>query len=359
MRKITQEEFIARSRTIHGDIYDYSQVKYEGHRHKVIMRCDSHGLFEQKAELHLRGHGCPKCGGTANLSTEDFVTRAKRVHGNKYNYSSTKYISDVHKISVVCSLHGIFNQRPADHLRGVGCPKCGGTAKSNTEEFIKKARQVHCDQYDYSNSMYEVDRKKLSIICPKHGTFSQTPNDHLQGVGCPKCGGTGKLTTEEFINKAKTIHGDKYDYSQVVYVNAHTKVTIVCDQHGGFVQKPHTHTNGTGCPMCKESKGERAIRKFLLSKGVQFESQYKFPDCKNKYPLPFDFAIKLDQGLVLIEYQGEQHYRPISFGGDAQENYRKLKHTDEIKRKYCQQNGYHLVEVPYHSLDKIEELLAL
>ena len=115
---------------------------------------------------------------------------------------------------------------------------------SKTINFIEKAKAVHGDKYDYSKVEYVKAKEKVCIICQEHGEFWQTPNNHLRGEGCPFCYGSKKLTTEEFISKAKQIHGNKYDYSNVNYVNKYTKVCIICPEHGEFWQKPSNHLKG-------------------------------------------------------------------------------------------------------------------
>lgn len=120
-----------------------------------------------------------------------------------------------------------------------------------TEQFIKKAQQIHNNKYDYSKVEYVNNRTKVCIICPEHGEFWQTPNSHLNGNGCSSCKGLKKLTTKEFIERAKQVHGNKYDYSKTIYVNKRTKVCIICPIHGEFYQTPHNHVyQKQGCPEC-------------------------------------------------------------------------------------------------------------
>ena len=189
------------------------------------------------------------------LTREEFIERARKVHGDKYDYSKVDYVSIHAKVCIICPKHGEFWQDPSSHLSGVGCSKCGHEKigkknSSNSDEFIDKSRKVHGDKYDYSKVEYKNNRTKVCIICPEHGEFWQTPNNHLIGQGCPICSGNVRLTKEEFINRAKGVRGDKYDYSNVEYVNTETKVRIICPKHGEFLQSPHTHLNGNGCPKC-------------------------------------------------------------------------------------------------------------
>ena len=125
--------------------------------------------------------------------------------------------------------------------------------KSN-DEFIGEAQLIHHNRYDYSKLEYVNNKTKVCIICPDHGEFWQIPSDHLNGKGCPQCAGNLRYNKDTFVEKAKHIHNDRYDYSKVEYVNAHTKVCIICPEHGEFWQTPNNHLNGNGCPLCKNRK---------------------------------------------------------------------------------------------------------
>ena len=262
-KKMTTEEFIAKAREVHGDKYNYSKVEYINRRTKVCIICPEHGEFWQAPNSHLNGRGCPKCGGIYKYTTEDFIAKAREVHGDKYDYSKVEYITKKTKVCIICPKHGEFWQKPANHLLGQGCPKCGGSAKLTTDDFIAKAREVHGDKYDYSKVEYVNSKTPVCIICPEHGEFWQKPNYHLSGSGCDKCGGTYKYTTEEFIAKAREVHGDKYDYSKVKYVNASTKVCIICPEHGEFWQAPNSHLNGRGCPKCGHENANMTTEEFI------------------------------------------------------------------------------------------------
>jgi hypothetical protein len=146
--------------------------------------------------------------------------------------------------------HGNFFQKAYSHLQGKGCDKCGGTYQLSNQMFVDKAFNIHKYKYDYFKVNYKNNRTKVEIVCRKHGSFFQIPNSHLMGEGCPKCSGLVKLTTEEFIKKANLKHFGKYDYCKVNYKNSRTKIDIICPAHGIFTQKPNTHLNGSGCPVC-------------------------------------------------------------------------------------------------------------
>ena len=253
-QRLSKEDFISKAKSIHGDKYDYSKVEYVNAQTKVCITCPEHGEFLQVPNAHLRGSGCPKCGGKLVNNTEDFISRSNEIHNNKYDYSKVKYINSQTKVCIICPKHGEFWVTPNNHLRGKGCPKCSGKYKT-TQEFIELAKKVHNNKYDYSKTIFVNNATKVCIICPEHGEFWQRPYQHLNGNGCPECAFEKtkerlRLTTKEFIRKACEVHGDKYDYSKVEYVGNNTLVCIICPEHGEFWQTPASHWCGNGCPKC-------------------------------------------------------------------------------------------------------------
>lgn len=251
-KSLTTEEFKQKAEVVHCGRYDYSKVEYINGTVKVRIICKVHGEFTQTPELHLQGHGCQKCGiqGRPN-TTKSFIDAATKLHGTRYDYSQVNYIKAIQKVKIICREHGEFLQTPNQHLGEAGCPKCVGRNKT-TEEFIREATIIHGGKYRYNLVHYTKAITKVKIVCPYHGIFAQTPNSHLAGVGCPKCAGRNK-TTEEFISEAKNIHSEKYDYSQINYTKAASKVKIVCYEHGEFLQSPIKHLSGQGCPNCAKS----------------------------------------------------------------------------------------------------------
>lgn len=197
-----------------------------------------------------------------SLTTKEFIEKANLVHSNKYNYSKTKYITSQKKIIIGCAKHGFFKQTPNSHLNKSGCPGCGEERrikkctkhKSNTEDFINKANKIN-NTYDYTSVQYINAKTPVIIICNIHGKFKRTPNDFLNGIGCPVCGKQKAVekitkTTQTFVKEATIIHNQTYDYRLVEYVGAHKKVTILCPTHGAFKQTPSSHLQGTRCPKC-------------------------------------------------------------------------------------------------------------
>ena len=254
--KLTKEEFIAESEKIHGGKYNYELVNYISCFEKVKIVCKLHGEFEQSPTTHLRGQGCWRCGiiscsSKNRLSNEEFVNKAKKIHGNIYDYSCVEYISNREKVSIGCLIHGdLYRQSPSNHLSGKGCPKCGGKVKLTLKEFIGKAEKIHESKYSYKFVDYISARRKVKIVCNLHGYFEQTPSMHLAGQGCPKCGGSIRSNTSEFVDKAIKIHGEKYCYDLVEYTKNCELVKIVCKLHGEFKQTPANHLFGRGCLEC-------------------------------------------------------------------------------------------------------------
>ncbi len=204
----------------------------------------------------------------AKLTTEEFIKKAREVHGDKYDYSKVEYVNSTTKVCIICPKHGEFWQRPDLHLQKKGCTKCGrariATSSSKSlEQFLQDAKKIHGTKYDYSKTVYVNWQTKVVIICPIHGEFSQSPSSHLHGNGCPKCGKERtslRLTNESFIKKAKEVHGFRYDYSKVEYVGNKDKVCIICREHGEFWQEARMHLSGCGCPICSGRKNNEDIR---------------------------------------------------------------------------------------------------
>jgi len=283
------------------------------------------------------------------ITTDDFINNMINIHNGFYNYENTIYVSAHKKVIINCPIHGEFEQTPNNH-KYFGCIKCGiNRTKESlllTDTFLmKQFRNIHGDKYEYSKVIYKCDSEKITIICPIHGEFTQTPSNHKMGKGCTKCAGRYVPTTSEIINQFKSTHGDYYDYSNVIYVNHHKKIKIICPIHGEFSQTPNSHKRGSGCPSCNESKGEKEIQDLLKLNKIKFIRQYKFNDCINKKHLPFDFY--LPDYNICIEFNGIQHYEPIIyFGGN--DNFIKQLHRDKIKKEYCNIHNIPLIIIKYN-----------
>ena len=244
--------FISKAIEMWGDRWDYTKVVYTNNHSKVTIGCSMHGDFYQPAKYHLKGRmGCPGCYSNSS-TTQEFVSKAEKKLGKRWDYSEVVYIHSDSKVTIKCSMHGSFEQTPTQHLLGkIGCRECS-YVRSSTEDFIEKAQEKFGDRWDYSEVEYLGAREPVVIICPNHGKFEQRAGQHLSGsIGCVKCQDRGRMGGDEFILNANEVWGDRWDYSQVEFVSRETKVTIICPDHGSFEQTPYRHLRGAvGCALC-------------------------------------------------------------------------------------------------------------
>jgi hypothetical protein len=301
---------------------------------------------------------------TKKITTDEFIKKAIQIHGNVYDYSKTNYISGHDKILIICKKHGEFNQLACDHLRNRKCKLCANENKRlTTADFLKKSKIVHGNLYDYTKSIYSNKRKKIIITCKIHGDFIQCPNYHMNGGGCQKCANDNlKSNTEDFIFKAKKIHGNLYDYTKIKYKHSESKVIIICKIHGKFVQTPHTHINvKRGCPKCRKSKGEKRILSYLSNSNIHYVCEKKFKDCinpKTKFLLKYDFYIPSKN--VLIEFDGIQHFKSGMVFGNYTTTNKDLEDTqyrDFIKDEYAKNNNIKLIRINHSQFKNIEKIL--
>jgi hypothetical protein len=291
------------------------------------------------------------------LTNKEFINKAIEIHGDKYSYNECEYLNSNSKVTINCSIHGNFEQRASAHIgnQKQGCPKCNiNTRQTGLSEFLIRAIEIHGDKYDYSLvTEYKPNREHVEVICKNHGSFNISINHHINRYqGCPKC---KSLDDSDFIAKSNFVHLNKYDYTQVNYVNNKTKVNIICPTHGLFSQRPSDHMSGNGCPTCNESKGEREIRKCLVDNNINFISQHTFNDCVGKdKKLPFDFY--LPEYNTCLEFNGIQHYELVKHFGGEKKLIRQQK-TDKIKKEYCLKNNIPLIIIKYN--EKIKETLLI
>ena len=262
MSKETFDTFIDKSNHIHNNKYDYKNVLWNSVSKKIKIICTIHGEFEQTPSNHLMGKGCSYCSGVGRITKQIFLERVNKVHGNKYEYIINDKITNSTLIKIKCKLHGEFEQTPKNHLKGQICPKCSKYYKYNQIEFIEKCKNLHGDKYDYSKVDYKLNDINITIICKNHGEFEQLPLNHLKGNGCYRCSGFCR-TTNDFIEKATKIHNNLYDYTKVNYEKARKQIIIICKNHGEFKQTPNDHLNGCGCPKCISYSYSKVSLKWL------------------------------------------------------------------------------------------------
>ncbi|MCW1966417.1 hypothetical protein [Polynucleobacter sp.] len=467
---ITTADWVNRAIEKHGTRYDYSQTSYTGSKNYLKIRCPTHGEFEQRASKHLEGAGCKQCTtDTQRKSIDDFIKESQSYHGDYYDYSKTTLRNIHEQVVITCPIHGDFKQTPAKHQRGQGCKKCSGREVWSTEDFLAKAKQLHGNQYDYSDSIYLKSNIPVQIKCLKcFNIFDQTPNSHLNGSGCPHCAGNIKLTDDAFRDLLSETHngeiialteydgmdnkilvkhtcGNTWETTPLHLINRHQGCRICANEerklsdeefnkrlfsrhHGEIIAlEPYTqskqplrvqhlkcgkiwaveprvvlrcgchncanrktdaqfkeelaivhnneivalepyqtlktkilvrHTCGnewlaspgeliskeTGCPWCASSKGNKKIATFLSKRAIAFMPEVRFYGCRHKAPLPFDFY--LTDYKTLIEYDGEQHFKIVEYwGGQAGLEERQLR--DQIKNKWAIENKMELHRIRY------------
>jgi hypothetical protein len=233
------EKFIIKAKILHNNFYNYSKTIYKNYNEKVIIICKEHGEFLQKPKEHLNNHGCKKCD-IQKKYNEQFIKKCIEKHGNLYDYTNSKYINSNTKIKIICKEHGEFKQKPAKHIQNGGCKKCGvlkssKKKSSNTNDFIIKSKTIHNEIYDYSKVNYINNRVKVIIICNKHGVFNQTPADHLNGSGCPKC----------YSNYSKV------QIQWLEFLEKYYNINIKHAMNGGEFRIPNTRYSSDG--YCKET----------------------------------------------------------------------------------------------------------
>ena len=292
-----------------------------------------------------------------SLTQEEFITRARAKHGDKYDYSKVKYVNNHTPVTIICPKHGEFSVRPADFLRSRNgsCHECKNEKlrserQMGLEKFIEKSKNIHGPGYSYDKVVYVNNRTKVILTCPNGHEIEQTPDNHFK-YGCYKCAHTYQPSTEEFIEKAQKVHGNRYDYSAVKYVRSHDAIEITCKKHGTFPQTPTDHLSGKGCPFCKSSVMEERVRGLLIENNIEYQEQVKFPWLKNEKTgkeLSFDFYIP---GInTVIECQGIQHFMPLEFFG-GEKAFRETSRRDKLKRELAEQ---HTLRVLYYSDLKID-----
>lgn len=310
MKRLTTEGFISLAKAIHGNRYNYSKVIYKNKYTKIKIYCNKcKKWFEQVPRNHLNCKDCPSCKNTTDIQTTLFIEKAKKIHKDKYDYKEVVYKSSRSKVKIFCKkCLSYFDQSPSNHLSGKGCPKCGSVINKTTEDFIAQAKSIHGNKYDYSNTKYVNNKTKVKIYCKNCNTyFLQTPINHLTGCGCSNCNPYKKLSLKEFIHKASVIHNNIYDYSMVKYINSRSKINIFCKKCNKFFKQKPNN--------------------HLIGNGCPFcknsKGEIQIKNWLDKHSIKYEaqkrfsgckdiralpFDFYLPTYNLCIEYQGRQHY---------------------------------------------------
>ena len=361
---IKKDEIIRRAKEVHGDKYNYSLVEdSQNVLTKIKIVCKTHGVFEQTIHNHLQGKGCKQCykekGRKTRFTKEQFIDYVKNTHDDLENYDFANLPEKfdlshyVNLISLVCKRHGEFKIRYIDFLNGDTCPYCSGKLK--TDEQIRKELSILHPELDFSMTNFsEHDEKyRVTVRCPKHGLNSVKYYNLIYGQGgCPECGNEKmrekeRITKEEFIKKASNVHGNKYDYSKVNYVNARTKVEIICPKHGSFFVMPTNFTDKkSGCPICNNSHLEDEMSRFLNENNIKYIPQ---KTCKWLGLQKLDFY--LPEYNVAIECHGIQHFKHTGYSFTSvispEEAFVYYVTNDIKKNERCRENNLPLFYFTY------------
>lgn len=306
---------------------------------------------------------CPKCAKKLKSDIETFKRSVKSESDDEFEVLGDEYINSLTPIEIRHKICGhIFYPTPSSFLsRGSRCPRCYGNIKSSIEEYIERVFDLVGDEFAVVGDTYISRMVPIEMVhntCGHH--FFPAPNGFLNtGSRCPKCAGLLKLDMGTIKEKIESLVGGEYIVVSEIYSNMNSNIEIkheVCGSY--YFVTPNSFLNsGNRCPVCKESRGERKIRFFLEKNNFDFVHQFKFDDCKNKKPLPFDFAIIKDEKVYcLIEYDGAQHFEPVEhFGGDEAFKYRT--NNDKIKDAYCNKYKIPIIYIPYWEIENIESIL--
>lgn len=349
-KKKTHDEYIQELSVINNNIEVKEQ--YIGANVPILHKCKRDGYeWKIKPSHALRGHGCPVCANNVRKTNEQYLCEIKEKGINVVPLE--KYVNHKTPILHRCIIHNYdWTTTPERVLNGKGCPRCAieksAIARTRTQkEYIQEVFQINPNIEvvgKYVNASTKIEHR-----CLIDGyVWNTTPDAILQWHGCPLCSGHMLKTTEQYVAEIKKININIVVIGE--YINAKTKILHKCKKCGHeWYAYPSNILSGKGCPKCNMSKGETEIGIWLDSKNIKYIQQYTFVDCRDKNPLPFDFYVP--QYNLCIEYDGEQHYTPVTFGGMdenlAIEQFKKTQYHDEIKTTYCKDNDIQLLRIPY------------
>lgn len=354
-KRKTKEEFIEELANINPDIVVLGEYVNVTTPIKIYSKKCKH-TWNAKPQHLLRGHGCPLCSSNKHKTHKEFVDEMKLVNPNII--FTTQYISAQKDIECKCSIDGYeWTSKPNRLLRGANCPRCSKKERYAHQEFENRVHKVSPNIVLKEN--YKGANKNILCECSICGYKWQGTTSHLlRGVGCPKCKGLTK-THQEFIEEMRLKNPNIEILS--IYVGSKKKVLCRCKiDKNEWEASPNALLKGTGCPRCSSSKGETKIEQFLIDNNIKFEKQRSFKGCKDVHHLPFDFYIPNQN--IAIEYDGEQHFRPVKFGGKNDSNslvrFEGSKRRDNIKNEYCKNNHISLLRIPYTEFNNIEKILT-
>lgn len=359
----THKQFMEDFKTMNEHAQDIEILgTYKNNYTKIKCKCKIDGYeWEAKPNSLLGGSGCAKCAGMVKLTQEQFITKLHQVNPDIEVVGT--YVNTHTKIKCKCRKDGYeWEAAPNSLLKGYGCPECAGIVKPTQAEFIAKVKQLNPDIEVLGT--YVNAQTKIKFRCKIDGyEWEAIPNNLLRGHGCPKCGGKLMPTTEEFKEKLHKINPDIEVLG--TYKMSLKKIQCKCKKCGHeWKTLPNSLLQGTGCPKCKTTKGEKRIAQYLDNLDIHYiyNKQY-FSDLYSIGGglMRPDFIIPSLK--IWIEYDGEQHFKPVDFTGamsveEVQQLFKYTQQNDKIKDQYAKANNWILVRIPFTEYDNIEQILA-
>ena len=352
----TLEQIKVEANLIYNNKYDYLDIDRTLNKSKIVIMCKEHGIFKKYYHDHLvRNQGCPNCSKPSKLNNDIFIKRANEIHNSKYDYSKINYKNHNIKICIICDKHREFMQTPGNHLSGQKCPKCCKNVKYTLQTFIQKANTIHNNRYNYSETEYKNINTKINILCKEHGRFEQIPQYHLQGYGCYKCSNIVK-NIDDFIYKSNIIHKNIYDYSNTKYTGSRDIVSIICLIHGVFNQTPNDHLNGCGCQKCGIGCFSKVAISWLeyieKTEGINIQHAGNIGEkkikIKNKLYKPDGYY---EKNNTIYEFYGDfWHGNPKLYNSEYYHPLNKVKFGDLYNKTLSREeliknNGYNLINI--------------
>lgn len=354
---------------IHGDKYGYDKAIYVKSCRKVDIWCKKcQKYFSQVPNSHLSGNGCKNCG--RSMTTEEFIEKSAIIHNNVYGYDRVKYKDSKTKVEIYCKkCKKYFWQNSRNHYRGYGCINCcSGQLNSNKirtesrrrntkEYFVEKSTTKHGDKYGYDKVEYKGCASKVEIYCKKCEKYFWQVAEYHYKHGCPKCAiiNTTK-TIEKFIEDARKVHKNIYDYTKVIYVNNNTNIEIVCNIcKKSFFQLPRAHLSGSGCLNHQKSTGENRIQEYLDKNNIK---ETRFPVKISGITFKPDFIFEINGKKIILEYDGIQHFEAVKFFG-GENKFNDRYRCDRLKDKFCIENNVNLIRISYKELNNMNLYLDL
>lgn len=341
--------FISKAVAIYGDSYDYSSIDFIDSKTPIGLRCGLHGEFTVRPANHLNGQHCRKCKQSANALLNAkrvalrFAEKARRVHGDRFDYSRAYETDDAGRALIICPIHGEFWQLKSNHLSGRGCRLCSNEARTTTvSEFIARSREAHGDTFDYSRVLqFASTRDQVEIICRVHGSFLQIARDHMRGVACQRCSiEKTKVTFEEFLERARAAHGDRYGYLEESWRIDPQFVTVICPEHGPYQQNWQNHCIGMGCSKCKSFVSKPEIEIF---EALSLEVPETIQQSVRSVISPKELDIWIPELKLAIEFNGTAYHDKAIWAESLRSS--EIRSRELNKTELCSELNIRLIHI--------------